>query len=212
MSDALDIRLHALKAVDVILAALQAAFAEERLIDGKNPFRFVQSDPKNSKLWICDPEGRTGFDRSGNRLLICVYRSDFQPQGLHLLNHVGGATDERQYSDLCTTNVYIQCEAGNKTQSEVLASIAYQILKMYRGDMMREFDIYDIAPLSVSAPQQLANIKGEPWSTTVSVRVQTQESYQITELANHMNHVQIVQRYKANSLKLASLDATPQGG
>jgi hypothetical protein len=212
MPSTIDTRLHAMKAVDVVLAALQAAFAEERLIDGANPYRFIATDPKNSKLWICDPQGRTGFDRSGNRLLIVVYRTDFQPRGLHLLNHAEGSSDQKMYSDLCATNVYIQCEAGNATQSEALASIAFQVIKMFRIEMMREFDLYEINPNNVSAPQQMTSIKGEPWVTTVSVHIETQESYQIVELANHMNHVQIVQQYKANALAASNLDATPQGG
>lgn len=212
MSDALDLRLHALKAVDVILAALQTAFAEESLIEGQNPYRYLANDPKNSKLFICDPEGRTGFDRSGNRLLICVYRTDFQPQNLHMHNHADGASDGRTYSDLCNTNVYIQCEAGNKTQSEALASIVYQILKMFRLDLMREFDIFNLNPSTVGAPTQLASVKGEPWSTTVSVQVQTQESYHITELANHMNHVKIRQTLKENVARTMTLDANPDGG
>ena len=82
----LDVRLHALKAVDGILAALQTTFAQTNLLGDDNPYLFNGEDPKNSKTWICDPEGREGYERSGNRMIITVARGDCQPMNLHLHN------------------------------------------------------------------------------------------------------------------------------
>jgi hypothetical protein len=204
-----DVRLHALKAVDAVLAALQSTFAQADLIEGDNPFRFVAGDAKGSKVWICDPEGRDSFDRTSGRMLIMVYRGEFQPQDLHLANHADGAWDSKGYSDIGQTNVFIQCEAGNKTQSETIASIVFQILKMYRLEIQREFDIYDLKPYSVSAPSKQLGVTGEPWATTVSVRVQTQEMFRITERANTLNNLDIRRTYDQNvQREFATLDGS----
>ena len=101
----LDVRLHALKAVDGILAALQTTFAQTNLLGDDNPYLFNGDDPKNSKTWICDPEGREGYERSGNRMIITVARGECQPMDMHLHNagQSGSWNAPMQYSDLYQT-------------------------------------------------------------------------------------------------------------
>ena len=95
------------------------------------------------------------------------------------------------YSDLYQTPVYVRCEAGSKLQSETLASICDQVLKYFREDIMTEFDIHELKVNAVSSPGQIGGVAGEPWQTTVSVTVQTQETFQISEFANQLNKVRI---------------------
>lgn len=191
MADRPDIRLGAIKAADVILAALQAAFAQENLFNGGNIFRFVRDDPRNSRVWVCDPESRLQ-ERDGNRSMIMVSRGEYAPQEMHLYNMAGSNFhDKRDYSDLATTPIFITCEAGTKTTSEVLASIVYNVLKIFRKDLMAEFDIFDIRLRGISPAQKHQDVPGEPWITTVTLTLQTQEQNHLTELANHLNHTVI---------------------
>lgn len=203
-----DVRLHTLKAVDAVLAALQTTFAHPRLLGDNNPFRYVQNDPANSAVWVCDPEGREGYDRNGGRRIIMVSRGEFQPLDMHLYNRADGAWDgQKNFSDLTRTPVFIRCESGNRTETEVLASIVYQVLTYFRQDMMKEFDIHTFAIVGISSPVKISGAVGEPWQSTVSMRVEVQEQYQITELTNRLNMVEIVQRFEDNRrVKITSFD------
>jgi hypothetical protein len=195
----IDLRLDALRASDGILAALQATFALPNLIDGDNPFRFVPEDPAQSKLWVCDPESKLVFDRGGSRAMILVERLDYTPLNLHLLNSAGGnLSAESVYSDLGSTVVIVTCEGGNKYQSEQLGSIVYQVIKRFRLDLMREFSLHSITPIAVSRCTQVEQAQGSPWVTTVQIKVETQERFTITEIANQLNALTIRSVYNSN--------------
>jgi hypothetical protein len=195
-----DVRLSALRAVDTILAVLQSTFAQPDLIEGENPYIFIAGDAKGSRTWICDTEGRTQYDRTSGRMLMLVYRGDFSPQNLHLANRADGAWTQQNFSDLGNTTVYVQCEAGNKQQSEALASIVFQLIKRYRLVLMKEFDIYKITPDRVGAPAEVAGgtAQGKPWATTVAIQVVTQETYTIKQKTNDLNLVDVRQVYDSN--------------
>jgi len=205
-----DVRLGAIKATDVILAALQAAFGQDNLLNGTNPYRFVRDDPKASRVWVCDPESRMD-ERDGNHMIVMVSRAEYTPQELHLFNLAGSNfSDTKDMSDLAVTNIFIQCEAGNKTSSEVLASIVYNVIKLFRLDLMKDFDIHSIKLMSISPPVKQKEVPGEPWLTTVTIRIETQESCQMVELANHMNHETIAAEIDRNQKRtIVSLDSTP---
>ena len=188
-----------MRASDAILAALQATFALPNLIDGANPYRFIDSDPAKSTVWICDPESRNEFGRAGSRALILVDRMDYSPANMHLLGNAGGDFDQTtEFSDLGVTNVVVTCEGGSRYQSEQLAAIVYQIVKIFRQELMREYDLHTIKPLSVNKPMQLEQAQGAPWLTTVMIRVEAQERSTLTELANQLNAVKISQVYNTN--------------
>ena len=196
----IDIRLHALKGVDAILAALQTSFARPDLLGVPDTFRYNKDDPKNSRVWICDPESKAGFDRGSNRMLITVSRGEFQPDDLHFQNRAQSSFGESQqnFSDLCRTPVLVTCEAGNKLQSEILASICYQLIKFFRQDLMTEFDIFHLTVSGVSSPVQITGAVGSPWVTTVTLRVETQEMFQLTQLSNDVNRIKILAEIKDN--------------
>ena len=186
-----------MRAVDGITAALQATFSQENLLGDGNPYRFTAGDPQNSRLWVCDPDSREGYDRAGGRMLVMVSRGDCQPMNLHLHNRGQSAwNDPKLYSDMYQTPVYIRCEAGNKIQSETLASICDQVLKYFREDIIAEFDIHELKVNAISSPGQISGVAGEPWQTTVSMMVQTQETFQISEFANSLNKVRIMMEIK----------------
>lgn len=193
-----DVRLGAMKAVDVILAALQTTFQLPNLANGTNPFRYLPEDPQQSKVWISDAEGRLAGDRGGNRMLILVDRGDYTPMDLHLHNHGGGFADEKSFSDLGRTMVMVTCEGGNRVQSEQLASVVYQIIKAFRHDLMAEFDIFNLQPMSVGRATQAEGTQGAPYSTTVAIQVETQETLFITEAANSLNRMDFVRTFEAN--------------
>lgn len=202
-----------MRAADAILAALQATFALPNLIDGGNPFRFIDGDPANSKVWICDPESKIDFDRGGSRALILVDRLDYSPGNLHLLNSAGGDFDRTtEYTDLGSTVVVISCEGGNKYQSEQLGSICYQILKRFRLDLMREFNLHSLTPTSVSRATQIEQAQGSPWVTTVTVRVETQERFKVLEIANQLNKLTITQVFQSNQERRRISSVTLDGG
>jgi hypothetical protein len=185
-------RLPPIRAKDVILAALQGAFALDNLLGKDNPYRFVRGDPKQSRVWICDPEGRIQSERDGSRMMITVRRAEYAPNELGLLNYAGGnLSDKTNYSDLGVTTVYVQCEAGASIQSEVLAAISYNILKMFRRDLMQAYDILNMKLIGITSPDQSTEMPGLPWITTVSVRVEIQEYAFMTELANRLNELKI---------------------
>lgn len=206
-----DLRLEAIRATDVILAALQAAFSQDILFDNGNPMRFIRDDPKGSKVWVCDPESRL-LERDGNRLMVQVSRGDYVPQELHLHNRIGGNfSDMIEESDLGTTSILIQCEGGNKTSSEVLASVVYGILKHFRCQIMQDYDIHSIRMMGISPPTLMKDIPGEPWITNVTLRLETQEHSLITEITNHLNTIDIASHVTANQNRVVlSLDSTPQ--
>lgn len=206
-----DVRVKALQATDVILAALQAAFGQDKLFNGANPLRFLRDDPKGSKVWVCDPESRVD-ERDGNRMIVMVSRGEYQPQELHLFNTAGGNFGDRnEYSDLAQTPLFIQCEAGTKTASEVLASIVYDILKIFRQQLMADYDIHSIKLAGITPPTKLADVPGNPWLTVVNARLETQERIEMIELANHMNKAQIdIELEKNKKRAFIVLDSTPQ--
>ncbi len=198
MPNQLDIRLHAIKGVDAILAALQTSFSHPDMLGVDQTYLYT-GDVKTSPVWICDPQSKDNFERGSNRMLITVSRGEFQPNNMHML---GRAQQEsfssvtQPFSDMCTTPVSITCEAGNSVQSEILASIVYQVLKFFRMDLMKEFDIFDIAVNGISSPIRATGAVGSPWLTTISVRLQTQEMFQLTELTNDLNKIKIVAQIK----------------
>jgi hypothetical protein len=200
--NSVDLRLDAMRAVDAILAALQATFALPTLIDGANPFRFVANDPASSKVWICDPESKTEFDRGGSRALILVDRTDYVPNNMHMNGYAGGDFDvSTEWSDIGVTTVIVTCEGGNKYQSEQLGSIVYQVLKAFRRDLTREFSLHTIIPMSVSRPAQVEQAQGSPWVTTVTIRVETQERFKVVEVANQLNAIEISRVFQTNLTK-----------
>jgi hypothetical protein len=211
MKNLLDVRLHALKAVDATLAALQTTFSQPNLLGDGNDFRYIDGDAENSKVWVCDPDSRDGYDRTGSRMIVMVSRGEFQPMNMHLHNQgQGGFTEEKQpFTDLGRTPIFIKCEAGNKIHSEILASIVYQVLKFFRRDLMKELDIFELEVVSVSAPIQLKGVQGEPWQTVVSLRVETQEMFQISTITNSMNKFELVATIKKKAADLASFDTSP---
>jgi len=206
-----DVRLGAIKAADVILATLQAAFSQDDLIEGGNPYRFVRDDPKGSRVWVCDPESRL-TERDGNTMMITVARGEYAPQELHLYNASGSNfEDQANLSDLATTPVIIQCEAGSKMSSEILASIVYNVVKLFRLQIMEEYDIHSIKMTGISPPNKQRDVPGDPWLTVVSIRLETQEQNLMIELANHMNHETInAQLTKNVERTILALDSPPQ--
>lgn len=152
-------------------------------------------------------------------MIITVARGDVQPMDMHLHNQADGSWNSpKNYSDMYQTPVFVRCEAGNKLQSETLASICDQVLKFFRRDIMAEFDIHDYSVKSITSPIQIAGVAGEPWQTSVIVQVQTQEMFQITEFANTMNKLNVVQQFKKTAAKKydtslnPSIQVTPQNG
>lgn len=211
MSAPTDIRLPAFVATDVILSALQATFATDNLIDGANPYRFIPDDPARSAVWVCDPESRQDI-RDGNRMIIMVERGEYAPNEMSLMNRQAQSfqNSSTDLADLAQTPLLVTCEAGNKIASEVLASIVYRVIKMFRMDLMREYDIFSIKVNGIGAPMQVVDAAGKPWRTVVSLRLYTQEQARMTELANHLNTVTINERLEAQGRRvIASLDATP---
>jgi len=190
-----DIRLPALRAVDAVIAALQSTFALDNLIDGHNPYRFIENDPARSPVWICHAEARQQGDRAGNAKFITVSRGEYVPQDLHMLGNAGSNfSDTFEYSDLADTLVLINCEGASAIESETLASISYSILKMYRIDLQREFELHNLTPVSIGTPSRIPTAVGAPYVTTVAIKIQTQERFTLREIANQLNHVDIVQR------------------
>ena len=192
-------RVPVIRATDVILASLQSGFSQENLLGTANAFRFNRNDPKHSRVWICAPDNRVMSERDGASMLITVDRGDYTPGEMHLQNYAGGnMSDTTNFTDLAATTVYIRCEAGSRIQSELLASIAYNILKMFRRDLMKEFDIHSLRLLGISTPQELNDAPGNLWLTMVSVRVELQEFAFIAELSNQINKVSIVGTIRDN--------------
>lgn len=208
----LDFRLPAIRIRDVILAALQATFAQDDLMgEGRlNSYRFVRSDPKGSPLWICSGEARVdGSERDGRRALITVTRGDYTPQELHLHNSAsgGGSDNARKFSDLGVCLIIISCEAGNETAAEVLGSMAYHIIKHFRHDLMRDYDVHNLRLLAVSPAQQIGTGKGSPYVCRVTIEVKLQEHAKMIELANRLNHLDVTAHLKANIISAHTLDA-----
>jgi hypothetical protein len=206
------VRLQAFQAADVILAALQALFAEPKLIDDSSPFLFVPGQPQSSKVWVCDPESRQ-LTRDGNRMIVMVSRGEYQPQELHLMNRMeitsgGGGSNVRDLSDLGTTGVSIMCEGGNKSQSEALASISYSVLKYFRPQLMADYDIHSIRFLGIGPATHYPNNNPTPcWITTISLRIETQDHVRVTDIAEQLNKLNITAAVTKNiTLKLAQLD------
>lgn len=184
-------RVPVIRAADAITAALQSAFAASNLMGSDNAFRFNRDDPRGSAVWICAPDNVVKNERDGRRVLITVERGDYSPAELHLQNYAEGGftSDTATFSDLASTTIYIKCAAGSRIQSEMVASVSYNVLKMFRRDLMREFDIHNIRLVGISAPLELNDAPGNPWLTVVSVRVDVQESALVTELTQQLNRV-----------------------
>ena len=202
-----DVRLGVIKCVDVILATLQAAFSQDKLFNGGNPFKFNRDDPKMSRVWVCDPQSRLG-EHDGNRMMVMVSRGEYTPAEMHFYNKADANMSDRiGHMDLASTPIYIQCEAGTKTMSETLASVVYNILKIFRLDIMREYDIFSIKLLGISVATQQKEVPGEPWVTNVTGRLEVQEDSTTFEFGNHLNKLVIEAELQKNlTREIASLD------
>lgn len=208
-----------IRVVDVILATLQAAFSSEVLIDGRNPLRFNRDDPKNSRVWVCSPEARLDSERDGRRMFVTVERSDYVPSEMHMQNYAGGnLTDQSSFTDLASTMVMVHCEGGNRSASEFLAFCCYSILKLFRRQIINDFDMTNMHLVNISTPRRQDGIPGDPWITTVTLKVELQEFAFMTELANHLNQLSlsIQQNMELNSSGLpvypaptTSVETTP---
>jgi hypothetical protein len=209
----LDYRLPALRVRDIILATLQAAFARPDLLGSDDhPYLYVHEDPARSKLWVGTPEARMKFtERDGRRHFISVLRGDYVPQELHLYNAGDGNFSGRErISDLGVTSIMIRCEDGSETGSETLASICYGILKLFRRQIMADYNIHHLALQGISTPTIEETVPGKPWLTYVNLRAEVQEFYIVTERANLLNEVNISAQLSENfTRELASLDGTP---
>jgi len=185
-------RVMPVRVVDIILALLQATFSQAELMDGKNPLRFNRQDPKNSRLWICDPDGRIDTERDGRRMLVSVTRGELTPAEAHLHNVAGGDLHgTTEYSDLVSSPIMIQCEAGSRTSVEVLAHACYSVIKLFRRQLMKDYEITNIKVLGITPPQRTEGIPGDPWLCVVMLRCEYQERATMTELANHLNYLNI---------------------
>ncbi|MFA6132437.1 MAG: chitobiase/beta-hexosaminidase C-terminal domain-containing protein [Phycisphaerae bacterium] len=197
-SDVLD-RVMPVRIVDIMLALLQAAFSQADLMDGKNPLRFNRNDPKNSRLWICDPDARIDTERDGRRMLVSVTRGEMEPAEAHLHNVAGGDMHGNiEFSDLVSATVAIQCEAGSRTSVEVLAHACYSVIKLFRRQVMKDYNITNLRVLGITAPQRTEGMPGDPWLCTVMVRCEYQERSMMSELANHLNYLNIKSSMKEN--------------
>ena len=143
--------------------------------------------------------------------MVTVGRGDYVPQELHLHNTQGrNWSDREDFSDLGTTQIVISCEAGTEVQSEVLASICYGTLKIFRRPIMADFDIHNLSMLGISPPSYSEQIPGNPWVTLVNLRAEVQEYARMIELANRLNTLEIGSVFSDNlSQTFATLDATP---
>jgi hypothetical protein len=185
-------RVMPVRVVDIILALLQATFGQADLMDGKNPMRFNRQDPKNSRLWICDPDGRVDTERDGRRMLVSVTRGELTPAEAHLHNVAGGDMHgTTEFSDLVSSAIMVQCEAGSRTSVEVLAHACYSIIKLFRRQLMQEYDITNIKVMGITPPQRTEGVPGDPWLCTVMLRCEYQERATMTQLANHLNYLTI---------------------
>lgn len=208
----IDLRLPSIKVADVILAALQAAFGQEKLFDDMaNPYRFIRDDPSGSKVWVCDPDQRQA-ERDGKRMIVQVTRGEYTPNELHLMNRgQGGFSQPTDRHDLASAPIYVMCEAGLKIQSEVLASMCYSILKYFREELMAEYDIHSIRLAGISPSVKQKGTNGEPWMTTVTVKVEVGEFGKVVELGNHLNMTLIKGALDHNDARaVVSLDSPPQ--
>lgn len=189
-----DIRSRAgpIRAVDCILAVLQDAFGDPHLCgrDVGNPFLFDPADPKGSKLWITDPEGRVSSERNGSRFQLVVERGEYVPGELHLQNFESAqlSTGEQTFTDLSDIAIFLKCEGGSRTASESLAWAAYLILKLFRIEIKREFDLQDLKLVSIGVPS-VGPGPGLPWVTTVTCRIKIQEHARASQLSNQLNRL-----------------------
>lgn len=208
----LDFRLPAIRVRDVILAALQMSFAQDDLLGPgrQNVYRYVPGDPQRSLLWISSGENRIdGAERDGRRLLITVTRGDYTPQEMHLQNHAGGGFGgPTDWSDLGTCYIFINCEAGNETAAEALASMCYHIIKTFRPDIRKDFDVHSLRLLSISPATQVSAGKGQPFVCRVAVEVKIQEHSRQIEISNPWNHT-VVRGLMANGTELFKNELTP---
>lgn len=205
-----DMRLVALRAADAVLAAIQATLALPDLFGERgNPYHYNPEDEANCRVWVCHDYSRAEFERKGSRMLVTVNRMDYTPQELHQHNFgEGNFSDELDFRDLGLTTVLISCEGGNYTQAENLASICYQIIKMFRRDLMAEFDLHNIAVSSITTPAVVQGAEGNPWRCSIPVRIEAMERNHIVEDANALNRVDVIGRAKAAYEEMSQTEFT----
>lgn len=210
----LDQRLPAIRIRDVVLALLRATFGRSDLVgkDEQSPYLFIPGDEKGSKVWISTPDGRVKHsERDGRRGYITVDRGDYVPHEMHLHNvQSQNFSDQQTFSDLGTSQIMIHCEEGSEVGSEVLASICYTVIKVFRRQLMDDYDIFSLQLLNISTPAPQEQVPGQPWLCTVNVRIEMQEHNEMTEIANRMNKMEIsAELNQIATQTIASLDGTP---
>ncbi|HSW51178.1 MAG TPA: hypothetical protein VLH09_13430 [Bryobacteraceae bacterium] len=206
----LDYRLPAIRSRDIVIAALRAAFGNPDLMGPgvPNPYLFNAKDPQGSKVWISSGAGRMGAtSRDARRNQISVNRGEYTPQENHLHNMASMAfgSGSREFTDTASTTIMITCEAGTEVESEALASICYQVLKLFRQQIMQDFDIFNLRLVSVGSPMLMEGTPGKPYATTVMAQVTVQEHARMIEVGNTLNRLDI----RSGLNDVVTLDATP---
>jgi hypothetical protein len=206
----IDFRLPALRIRDVIIAALQAAFSSQDLMGAgrPNPYLFNPADPQGSRVWISSGSGRAeSSSRDARRNQISVNRTEYTPQENHQHNFVGMSFGDgtREFTDTATSMIMVLCESGTELESESLASICYQVLKLFRQQIMQDFDIFNLRLLGISAATRMEGTPGTPFTTTVTMQVTVQEHSKMIEVGNALNRLDIQSRLGT----VVTLDATP---
>lgn len=212
----LDFRLPALRARDVIAATLQAAFSSPDLFgSGKpQPYLLNLNDPQGSRIWISSGAGRTeSSQRDARRIQISVTRGEYAPQDAHQHNFasLSFSSGTREFTDAGACAIMVNCEAGTEIESETVASICYQILKLFRQQIMADFDIFNLRIAGISPAMKFEDSPGKPFMTSVTVQVVTQEHARMAEIGNALNRLDIQSHMTAvaETLPVVQLDATP---
>lgn len=138
------------KAKDIILQFLQKIFSQSTLYNGLNEYQW-NGDSKVSKIHISDSniENLLIVEQKPS---IIVTRGNMQWQGGAIDSFLNrDMNGKRDYKDLMSVDMTINCFSREGLESEFLASLVFQLLTVFKQDLRATYRLHKFDVLGLGA-------------------------------------------------------------
>ena len=138
------------KAKDIILQFLQKVFSQPKLYNDNNEYQWNQ-DTKVSRIHISDSniENLMIVEQKPS---IIVTRGNMQWQGGAIDSFLNrNLSGNRDYKDLMSVDMTINCFSREGLETEFIASLVFQLLTLFKQDIRSEYSLHRMEVLGLGA-------------------------------------------------------------
>ncbi len=191
------------KAKDMILQFLQKIFSQSNLYNGINEYKWSQ-DTKVSKIHISDSniENLLIVEQKPS---IIVTRGNMQWQGgaidAFLNRNISG---NRDYKDLMSVDMTINCFSREGLEAEFLASLVFQLLTLFKQDIRSEFSLQRMEVLGLGAESIIqSDSKIDLIAVPIFIRLMWSEEWKFSDQFLQINKLVVNERIDPTHAKSA---------